>query len=122
MPGVRSKPGPVHRPVAQTRRVMVMNFILMVTAALFAIVSVAAADELPRKKPRSPTTAAPSQKVRDATRPVPVRRGGLQQRNDGRVPPTSARQSDRPAAQGAATNSNNMARAAALLSAMRSRQ
>ena len=82
-----------------------MNFILMVTAALFAIVSVAAADELPRTKPRSPTTAAPSQKVRDATRPVPVRRGGLQQRNDGRVPPASARQSDRPAAEGAATNS-----------------
>ena len=50
-----------------------MKFIVMVTAALFAMLSVAAADEWPRTKPRSTTTTAPTPKspLRNAARPAP---------------------------------------------------
>jgi hypothetical protein len=82
-----------------------MKFIAMVTAALFAMLSVAAADEWPRKKPRSTTTAAPTPKspLRDAARPIPAQPGVLgkpAERGDAPVVHREA-QPERPASAGA---------------------
>jgi hypothetical protein len=51
-----------------------MKFIVMVIAAFAAMLSVAVADEWPRKKLRSTTTTAPIPKppIRDAARPAPA--------------------------------------------------
>ena len=51
-----------------------MKFIVMVIAAFAAMLSVAIADEWPRKKLRSTTTTAPTPKppIRDAARPAPA--------------------------------------------------
>ena len=79
-----------------------MKFIVMITAALFAMLSVAAADEWPpRKKPRSTTTAAPTPKspLRDAARPAPAQPGVLgspAERGDAPLAPP-----ERPASAGA---------------------
>ena len=81
-----------------------MKFIAMVTAALFAMLSVAAADEWPRKKPRSITTAAPTPKspLRDAARPTPAQPIvlGPAERNDAPLTHREA-QPERPASAGA---------------------
>ena len=79
-----------------------MKFIIMVTAALFAMLSVAAADEWPRKKPRPATTTAPIPKspVRATARPAPARPGVLQpaERDGAQVAPAAAKQPERPSA------------------------
>jgi len=51
-----------------------MKFIVTVIAAFAAMLSVAIADEWPRKKLRSTTTTAPTPKppIRDAARPAPA--------------------------------------------------
>src|SRR5512144_938933 len=82
-----------------------MKFIAMVTAALFAMLSVAAADEWPRKKLRSTTTAAPTPKspLRDAARPAPAQPGVLEspaERGDAPLAHGEA-QPERPASAGA---------------------
>ena len=84
---------------------IMMKMIVMVMAALFAMLSVAAADEWPRKKPRSITTAAPTPKspLRDAARPTPAQPGVLgkpAERGDAPVAHREA-QPERPASAGA---------------------
>jgi hypothetical protein len=78
-----------------------MNFIVMVMAALFAMLSVAAADEWPRKMPRPATTAVPNPKspVRDAARPAPARPSAVE-RGRGQVGPAAAEQREQPASAG----------------------
>jgi hypothetical protein len=85
-----------------------MKCIILITAALFAMLSVAAADEWPpRKKLRSPTTAAPIPKsaVRAIPRPAPARPGVLQptERDGAQVAPAAAEQPERPTSAGANT-------------------
>ena len=80
-----------------------MKFMVMVTAALFAMLSVAAGDEWPGKKPRS-ATVAPTHKpaVRDAARRPTAQPAQLgPAKPDGpRAPPAGA-QPERPVSAGA---------------------
>jgi hypothetical protein len=83
---------------------IMMKMIVMVMAALFAMLSVAAGDEWVRKRPRSATTTAPTPKspVRDAARPAPAQPDSLgpAERGGPRAPPAEA-QPERPASAGA---------------------